>query len=58
MIEDLNSTNGVYIGNERIKKYRLKDGDVISLGIHELVYTDLRQQSSNTAPTELKERRG
>ncbi|HLT92011.1 MAG TPA: AAA family ATPase [Woeseiaceae bacterium] len=58
VIEDLNSTNGVYIGNERIKKYRLKDGDVISLGIHELVYTDLRQQSSNTAPTELKERRG
>jgi putative secretion ATPase (PEP-CTERM system associated) len=59
VIEDLNSTNGVYIGNERIKKYRLKDGDVISLGIHELVYSDLRQQRTSTAPTtELKEGRG
>ncbi len=57
-IEDLNSTNGVYIGEERVKKYRLKDGDVVSLGIHELVYSDLRQSDSSTAPTELKEQRG
>ncbi len=57
-IEDLNSTNGVYVGEERIKKYRLKDGDVVSLGIHELVYSDLRQSDSSTAPTELKESRG
>ncbi|HEX2139732.1 MAG TPA: AAA family ATPase [Woeseiaceae bacterium] len=57
-IEDLNSTNGVYIGEERVKKYRLKDGDVVSLGIHELVYSDLRQSDTRTAPTELKENRG
>lgn len=48
-IEDLNSTNGVFIGEERIKKHRLKDGDVVSLGIHELVYTDLRVAQSPTA---------
>ncbi|HUD96460.1 MAG TPA: AAA family ATPase [Woeseiaceae bacterium] len=42
VIEDLNSTNGVFIGDERIKKYRLRDSDVVSLGIHELVYHDLR----------------
>jgi hypothetical protein len=53
-IEDLNSTNGVFIGEERIKKHRLKDGDVISLGIHELVYTDLRAAQTPA----LKERRG
>jgi general secretion pathway protein A len=57
-IEDLNSTNGVYVGEERVKKYRLKDGDVVSLGIHELVYSDLRQSDTRTAPTELKENRG
>ena len=57
-IEDLNSTNGVYIGEERVKKYRLKDGDVVSLGIHELVYNDLRHSDTSTAPTELKEQRG
>jgi putative secretion ATPase (PEP-CTERM system associated) len=54
-IEDLNSTNGVFIGEERIKKHRLKDGDVVSLGIHELVYSDLRVAQS---PTALKERQG
>jgi putative secretion ATPase (PEP-CTERM system associated) len=57
-VEDLNSTNGVFIGDERVKKYRLKHGDVVSLGIHELVYSDLRQSAATTAPTELKERRG
>jgi len=41
-IEDLNSTNGVYFGEDRIMKYLLKDRDVISMGLHELVYTDLR----------------
>jgi len=42
VIEDLNSTNGVYLGEKQIKKYRLRDGDVVSLGVHELVYRDLR----------------
>jgi len=42
IVEDLNSTNGIYIGNQRVKKYRLEDGDRVVLGVHELVYTDLR----------------
>jgi putative secretion ATPase (PEP-CTERM system associated) len=46
IIEDLNSTNGVFIGEKQVKKHRLRDGDVISLGVHELVYTDLRQARS------------
>ena len=46
IIEDLNSTNGVFLGEKQIKKYRLQDGDVISLGVHELVYTDLRVTAS------------
>ena len=54
-IEDLNSTNGVFIGEERVKKHRLKDGDIVSLGIHELVYSDLRAAQS---PAALKERQG
>jgi hypothetical protein len=43
MIEDLNSTNGVFLGEKQVKKYRLRDGDVVSLGVHELVYHDLRR---------------
>ncbi len=46
VIEDLNSTNGVFLGEKQIKKRRLEDGDVITLGVHELVYKDLRQQES------------
>ncbi|WP_405240193.1 AAA family ATPase [Lentisalinibacter orientalis] len=42
VLEDLNSTNGVFLGKHRIKKKSLEDGDVIVLGKHELVYTDLR----------------
>ena len=46
VIEDLNSTNGVFVGDKQVKKHRLKDGDVITLGVYELVYTDLRQRES------------
>ncbi|MBT8093982.1 MAG: AAA family ATPase [Gammaproteobacteria bacterium] len=42
VIEDLNSTNGVFLGERQVKKYRLQDGDVVSVGVHELVYHDLR----------------
>jgi len=49
VIEDLNSTNGLFLGAKQVKKYRLRDGDVVSLGVHELVYRDLRlvQQETN-----------
>jgi predicted component of type VI protein secretion system len=56
VIEDLNSTNGVFVGEERIKKYHLKDKDVISLGVHELVYHDLRDAAAS--PSALKEQQG
>ena len=42
VIEDLNSTNGVFLGERQVKKYRMRDGDTISLGVHDLVYRDLR----------------
>ena len=46
LIEDLNSTNGLFLGDRQIKKYRLRDGDTVSLGVHELIYTDLRDMDS------------
>ncbi len=48
-VEDLNSTNGILIGENRVMKYLLKDGDVISLGLHELIYTDLRNWDKDDA---------
>ena len=42
VIEDLNSTNGVFIRGQRMKHHVLADGDIIQLGEHKLLYRDLR----------------
>jgi general secretion pathway protein A len=42
VVEDLNSTNGVFIRSERVKHHQLADGDIIQLGEHKLLYRDLR----------------
>ncbi len=49
VIEDLNSTNGVFVDEKQVKKYRLKDGDIVSLGVHQLVYHDLRDVDDDRA---------
>jgi pSer/pThr/pTyr-binding forkhead associated (FHA) protein len=33
-LEDLNSTNGTYVNNEKVARAMLKDGDVITIGKH------------------------
>jgi len=42
VIEDLNSTNGIYLQGRRVRRHNLNDGDVIMLGKHELLYVDER----------------
>jgi type II secretory pathway predicted ATPase ExeA len=42
VVEDLNSTNGVFIRSQRVKQHVLSDGDVIQIGEHKLLYRDLR----------------
>jgi general secretion pathway protein A len=42
VLEDLNSTNGVLIRGNRVRHHNLNDGDVITLGEHELQYVDER----------------
>ncbi len=37
-LEDLGSTNGTYVNGKLVRKHALKDGDVISIGKHELRY--------------------
>ena len=55
ILEDLNSTNGVFIGERRIRQHRLVDGDEILLGEHKLVYRDLRKDNSNVVPLRTEE---
>lgn len=42
VLEDLNSTNGVYLKSKRVRRHNLNDGDVIRLGRHEIMYVDER----------------
>jgi type II secretory pathway predicted ATPase ExeA len=55
VIEDLNSTNGIFFQRRRVRRHNLNDGDEITLGKHLLRYVDLRasrssQHSSDTIP--------
>ncbi len=47
VVEDLNSTNGVFFGERQVKKHVLTSGDSIAIGAHDLVYTDLRDADEN-----------
>jgi len=42
VIEDLNSTNGIFVKAKRMRKHNLNDGDVVLIGKHELMYIDER----------------
>jgi type II secretory pathway predicted ATPase ExeA len=42
VIEDLNSTNGIYVKNKRVRRHYLNDGEVVLIGKHELIYVDER----------------
>jgi type II secretory pathway predicted ATPase ExeA len=41
-LEDLNSSNGIYVKAKRIRRHNLNDGDVIQIGRHEIQYFDER----------------
>ncbi len=42
VIEDLNSTNGIFVQGKRVRRYNLNDGDIVVIGKHELQYVDER----------------
>src|ERR1700686_4696364 len=60
LIEDLNSTNGIYVHSKRVRRYNLNDGDVVQVGQHEIMYIDERMPRmrgvGDTAETELPEK--
>jgi len=60
LIEDLNSTNGIYVQSKRVRRYNLNDGDVVQVGQHEIMYIDERMPRmrgiGDTAENEIPEK--
>ena len=52
IIEDLNSTNGIYLDDRLVNKHTLSDGDVITLGAYQLVYHEISGMDEDTACNE------
>jgi general secretion pathway protein A len=61
VIEDLNSTNGIYVQSKRVRRHNLNDGDVVQVGQHEIMYIDERVPRLRTtldpAETEVLDKR-
>jgi type II secretory pathway predicted ATPase ExeA len=49
VIEDLNSTNGIVMRGKRLRRHTLRDGDLIEVGQHQLLYVD--DQAAQLADT-------
>jgi len=47
ILEDVHSTNGLYVNEQRVRRHHLRDGDVVQIGEHRLHYVDLRQGAGN-----------
>ena len=53
-IEDLNSTNGIFVDDKRVKRHDIQDGDIVNIGVHQLIFTDLREAGEDSAPRRKK----
>jgi pSer/pThr/pTyr-binding forkhead associated (FHA) protein len=52
IVEDLNSLNGTFLNNQRIRKSALKDGDEIVIGKHTLIFQDEGDSSAQMAKSD------
>jgi pSer/pThr/pTyr-binding forkhead associated (FHA) protein len=39
MLIDLSSTNGCFVNGRRVREHRLRDGDLIAVGHHQMRFT-------------------
>jgi general secretion pathway protein A len=51
VIEDLNSTNGMYLHGKRVRRHKLIEGDVINLGMHDLAFFRVDAAAAEDART-------
>ncbi len=52
VVEDLNSTNGTFVKSNRVRRHYLNDGDVVTVGKHELIYVDERAPRAHAKLTD------
>jgi type II secretory pathway predicted ATPase ExeA len=51
-IEDLNSTNGIFVRGKRVRRHRLAEGEAVKIGTHELTYYRSDPQATATVVLE------
>jgi type II secretory pathway predicted ATPase ExeA/pSer/pThr/pTyr-binding forkhead associated (FHA) protein len=49
-IEDLNSTNGIFVRGKRVRRCKLQVGDIAMIGTHELRYSRVTPESTGSLP--------
>ena len=50
VIQDLNSTNGIYVDDRRVRRHLLRDGEAFLLGGYQVIYSDLRVPAAGAMP--------
>jgi general secretion pathway protein A len=55
VVEDLNSTNGIYVRAKRVRRRMLNDGDVVQIGQHEVMYFDERLSRTRALPGDIED---
>lgn len=50
-LEDLDSTNGTFVNSEKVSKHLLKNGDLISIGSHQLKFEGTGEDESDLEKT-------
>jgi pSer/pThr/pTyr-binding forkhead associated (FHA) protein len=55
VLEDLNSTNGIYVRAKRVRRRMLNDGDVIQIGQHEIMFFDERMARTRAPLQEVED---
>jgi general secretion pathway protein A len=52
VIQDLNSTNGIYVDDRRVRRHLLHDGEAFLLGGYQVIYNDLRAPAESVKATQ------
>lgn len=55
VLEDMKSTNGTFVNDNKVHHHNLKDGDIIGVGKHQIAFFSSSKPSANDEPNEQSE---